>query len=368
MQKLYVYGGSNIECDFVNNYGMMKTYKRKENVDKILEAVSKMEDYQIIFKEENLVVQNTRSFICFEHYKTLLDNKIVNKFYQEKKKQIKKAKNKRRTIGGVAVLTLGLSVFAICQLSKKHNQKEENLPEVVQVLEPVEEELTLQTDSSIKEEPVIDTKEVNLEYEDLSETEKAITAKENYQEIIDNYATTYGLDSELMMAIATQERGIHSSEIDSTAIGLMQIEYNVWNNQPISAYNFVAKEQETFIVQGDLLSDLDYNVKVACMIFQTCLKQMNYNLLASLQCYNFGYGNMMKTLNAYANDNNMTVEEVLANNEDASWIEYLSMVNQGDPDYIEHVLNWIGEDFTYNIVKEDGTEVSLNVEQKKRMV
>ena len=57
----------------------------------------------------------------------------------------------------------------------------------------------------------------------------------------------YGLDPNFMIAVATQESGVHNSYDETTAaIGLMQIEKSVWNNKSITVYNYETKEDETY--------------------------------------------------------------------------------------------------------------------------
>jgi serine/threonine protein kinase len=69
---------------------------------------------------------------------------------------------------------------------------------------------------------------------------------------------------------------------------------------------------------------------LGCMIFQNCMGYMKYNTIAAIQCYNMGYGNMMKILSAYATDNNKTIDEVLLDTTDLGWLQYRHLIKQGD--------------------------------------
>lgn len=186
--------------------------------------------------------------------------------------------------------------------------------------------------------------EVNVDYNDRSSTEKAYITQAYYGDLIKNTAKTYGLDPDLIIAIATQERGIHSDKKDTGgATGLMQIQNGVWENQSITAYNFETNQKETKLIKKENLSDIYENVKLGCMIFQNCMGYMKYNTIAAIQCYNMGYGNMMKILSAYATENNKTIEEVLLDVTDLGWLQYRRLINQGDQNYVENVLSWMGE-------------------------
>lgn len=210
-----------------------------------------------------------------------------------------------------------------------------------------------------------DTESLYLEYEDRSNTDKALTAKMQYGDIIDKYANQYGLDNRLVLAIATQERGIHSPVMDKGgATGLMQIQNSVWVGNEIKAYNFELGKEESFIIEKDMLSDLNKNIQIGCMVLQNTMQYMNYNILAAVQCYNMGYGNMTKILDAYASSKGMTRNEVLSDQNDCGWLEYRDMIKVGDQKYVEHVLSWMGEDANISVSSTSNSKVNLSVTNK----
>ncbi len=207
-----------------------------------------------------------------------------------------------------------------------------------------------------------------VDYEDRTSTDKAITTKENYSTVIGKYAKMYGLDPKLMLAIATQETGNHYKYLDfGPAIGLMQIEKNVWRNGgDIRAYNFETNSWETIsLTPADYdnflynLRDLDYNVKIACMLFQYNLRYFDYNILAGIQAYNMGMGSVGKVVDNYCMDKKLTREQVLENQYDDGWLLYRNYISSGDSLYIEHVLSYCDEDETISVKKPDGTIVSI---------
>lgn len=208
---------------------------------------------------------------------------------------------------------------------------------------------------------------IMIDYNDRSDTEKARLTSAYYKETIKKYAEIYGVDPNIMLAIATQERGIHSETKDSGgATGLMQIQNSVWRGQSLTAYNYQTKESETIIVNESKLSDVFYNIKVGCMIFQNTLNYMNGNLLAAIQCYNMGYGNMMKILNSYSNNINKPVDQILLDITDKGWLDHRNIIKVGDQQYLEHVLSWIGNDLDIDITN-DGKVVNLNINDENEV-
>lgn len=165
----------------------------------------------------------------------------------------------------------------------------------------------------------------------------------DYIDTFERYGNQYGIDPRLLAAIAAQESsGVHSSRsLNGAAIGLMQIEIKVWQNQKLTAYNFQTKEYETIQVDRESLGESDYNIKVAAMILQNCLVNFQYNIPISLQCYNMGSGNMRKVLKAYCNDVGIEIEDMIQNQVSLEWVSYLKKARGGDKHYIENVLSFL---------------------------
>ena len=208
-----------------------------------------------------------------------------------------------------------------------------------------------------------DTTFVSLDYEDRTNSEKAQITRAYYGDAIKKYSEMYGVDYELMVAIATQERGVHSETRDAGgAIGLFQIE-NIWNNEKLTAYNYETKEYETITVDENKLSDVFYNIKVGCMVFQTALNYMNYNIPAAIQCYNMGYGNMQKILNACSNATGKSVSEILSDQTNLDWLKYRNKAVGGDKNYLENVSSYMDQNTEINICNGD-EEINMNIKRK----
>lgn len=179
----------------------------------------------------------------------------------------------------------------------------------------------------------------------MNDSDKLLFVKENYGDIIEKYSKMYGLDADLICAIATQERGVHSKEVDEGgAIGLMQVQVAVWNGAKVRAFNYETGEYETINVTLDNLKDVDFNIKTGCAIFQNYLKQMNGNVVAATQTYNMGPGTMKKILSNYSSSSGKTIDEILNDTNDLSWMDYRNSSYAGDPDYIEHVFRYYAND------------------------
>lgn len=180
----------------------------------------------------------------------------------------------------------------------------------------------------------------NIDFNDRTSAEKAVSAKSNYYSLVSKYAKTYGIDKDLMMAIGTQEKGVHSTEIDpGGGVGLMQMQYQVWVNQDIKAYNFDTNSWESFHVTDSNIRALDTNIKIACMYFQNCLVSMDYNVPAALCAYNWGMTSTRNKLSEFSQDRGLSLNEVLEAN-DTSWINLFNVNGDTSLAYPKMVLSY----------------------------
>lgn len=180
----------------------------------------------------------------------------------------------------------------------------------------------------------------NIDFSDRTSAEKAVSAKSNYYSLVSKYAKAYGIDKDLMMAIGTQEKGVHSTEIDpGGGVGLMQMQYQVWVNQDVKAYNFDTNSWESFHVTDSNIRELDTNIKIACMYFQNCLVNMDYNVPAALCAYNWGMTSTKNKLSEFSQDRGLSLNEVLEAN-DTSWINLFNVNGDTSLAYPKMVLSY----------------------------
>lgn len=224
------------------------------------------------------------------------------------------------------------------------NELTEDIPVT---LEETNEDLTLtqdaviaNTDNVIIDEEYLyeDDKPVySFDYEDRSNSEKSNYAKENYTDLVNKYATSYGLDSKLVMAILTQENAYN--EINNSNIGangVMQIE-SIWNGYEISAYNYETGNVDKERIDSSSLANPEYAIKIGCMIlnnqYMTLYNKYYLNgnitkdevIIATVISYNKGITAICNLINNYGKDFTSHISETLG----------------GDNDYLKHVFSYL---------------------------
>ncbi len=205
-----------------------------------------------------------------------------------------------------------------------------------------------------------DVSEFNFTY-DNKNIDNLQRVKE-YQDIFIKYANMYGLDYNLLMAIASQESGgYHYDLLNTPAIGMMQIERSAFINREITAYNHEDGKDETFLVTDLALNDLESNIKIGAMLLQIALEASDYNIPLGVQTYNFGTGYINDALNMCASLTGVPKEKMKNNMEELEWLDYREFLNVGDPKYVEHVFSFLPNNEKITVKNRAGQEISLRV-------
>lgn len=239
-------------------------------------------------------------------------------------------------------------------------------PPIVDIKEEIKETTpTTPTEKVEIEEPKINP--FTLETEDLTGSEKYQNAKEKYFDLIEKYATEYGLDPMVMLALATQERGVHSETVDSGGgLGLFQIQIEGgwnWNNENVSAFNFRTNEEETVTITKEKASTLEYNIKYGCMLFQNALREQNYNVPRAIQCYNYGSSYMDQVISECCRDTGQSRSDI-SDPTNLVWINYRSIIKNGDDRYLENVLRYLPNDTQIEFKKPSGEAITMTFENE----
>lgn len=231
--------------------------------------------------------------------------------------------------------------------------------ELLNELDEIDEEQAL--------EEYLNSAEVfSLAYDTEYDQVKYDYAYENFKDYLVERPPRWGVDPLLAQGMLTQETGGYQKN-------LMQIQFNSWHDQEITSFNYETGKMETIILTNNpdgyvrkpdtqYITEKDLenpktNISVACIILQYSFDQMERNLPAAIQCFNFGTGNMDKVMEETSLNTGLSVDEILADPTNTDWLPYREIIDVGDKNYLEHVLRYIPnqeEGIWINYIDENG--------------
>lgn len=184
--------------------------------------------------------------------------------------------------------------------------------------------------------------------------------KKKYIRAIAEYSYIYGLDTNLVLAVLTQE---NKNEVKNDDLigghGIAQIEGPVWNGNTIVAYNFVKKEYEESepidIFRCD--EDPEYCIKIACMILNN-----HYNVIHNNYSNKFTPEEEVQvTLIAYNKGIGTTEEQIAKSNNFEEFSKNMIGTPGGDDEYLHKVLSFIYNDDVITMKTDDNNEYTMQI-------
>lgn len=234
-----------------------------------------------------------------------------------------------------------------------------------------EDGIIIPEEEIIEEAEVIDNAELNqmlqadefsFSYTDRTGYENISNAK-RYEDLFIKYGNMYGVDPNILMAIAAQENcGKHFEALNNAyATGIMQIERSANLNSTVSAYNVQTGQMDSVYITQEAIEDLETNIQIGTMIFRNKLEEYNYNIPLSLQSYNFGSGNMASSLAMCSDIENIPMDELKSDTTNPAWLSYRAFLGVGDPNYVEHIFSFIESGTVLTVIDRDGNDISLQI-------
>ena len=366
-------------------------YRIIRNIDNIFKLMDIAEKHNYTIEGEMRIVRDAR-YIIDEYDKS--KRKRSNKFHLYNKVKDNMVIKRKHTVGKkIAAISLAVSMAFAGAMIAKSNAEDTDDSEIVKgqyivtdlspddysnysdYLENIEYEETEPTtekseSTTAKKETkpteeindMVDEKEFHFSYEDRTSSEN-IDNVDQYDDIFQKYANMYGLDVNLLKAIACQESGgNHYGHLgNGPAEGIMQIEKSVHIGEIVTAYNFETGENDYFEVTAENLQDIDFNIRVAAIDLRNAMEAFNYNIPQGTQAYNLGIGGMNQVLANCCR--NIGVQQSNLENDPTnnSWLNYTGTVDMGDSEYIGHVFSYLKNNTTLSIKDRDGTNHNITI-------
>lgn len=266
----------------------------------------------------------------------------------------------------IGTLTAAVVITGIAKYEKSHKKEDtvtNSTPQIVQSPDSENEYLPDVDQNKDKElESIINEKAFHFSYEDRS-TDTPIENTKQYEILFETYAYRYGLDKNLLMAVAAQEsNGDHYGTLDTGyGVGIMQIEEAVHLGATESAFNFETGDYDSIEVTEDALRNIETNIQLGAMILRQCIDNSNYNIPLALQTYNYGYGNMQTVLDECCNNEGIDEDTLRNDPSNNSWLQYRDILSIGDSKYVEHVFSYLPNETNITIKDQDYNDVNIKI-------
>ena len=373
MRKEYIDFYFNQENQFIAEIhikGKRIRVHNKENLKKLIEICREF-GYKI--NDEGYIDQDVTKIVeKYAAYRERKDRKkkalhIMNDIKTDMKVVRDNKSLRNKLIAGT--LALALTFGGIAALNSHKNSGNPTTSQGIETVMEDEDEIIDETEVAIEEETdsalelaQMVTEGFHFSYEDRTREENLPNAR-RYEDLFEKYAHRYGLDKNLLIALAAQEScGDHYGNIgNGPAEGIMQIEKSVHLNSNVQAFNFETNEVDTIYVTEDKLQDLETNIQIGTMILRTCIENNDYNVPLALQTYNFGPGNMQKVLNACGENENIEISKMRENPNNNDWLQYREFLGIGDPQYIEHVFSFLPNHSNLTVLKRNRQPVTVHI-------
>lgn len=392
----------------IHNNGKKRILTNKNTIKVLLEICHKNNRY---FGKRNTMenVDNIiKEFDSYYNKKIKRDKKlkIINDNIQKIENKVKLIK--RMPMRGKIVIAsglaavIGLASLGISSFSKNDKTVPINIPTttIEEIPEYIDDFENIEMSAPpIVMDDVLDTNNERLALENITINNQEIIAEENgnelnqmieennafhfsytdrtndeslsnarrYEDLFEKYGNRYGVDPNLLMAIAAQESsGNHYDHLKGNyGIGMMQIEKGVWLGHSVSAYNFETGEKDKINITQEALEDLETNIQIGTMIWRNRIEENNYNIAIGTQEYNYGPGNMDKVFSSFNYATGITKGDLRNDYYNVDWLKYRDVVNQGDSLYVEHVFSYIENGTIITIKTRDGNDINLKIVNDK---
>lgn len=293
------------------------------------------------------MLNNNKKKVPTSNVNYKIDTVNSKKFYKAK------IRKQKQVAKGVITLAIGTVVIFSSSLIINKNNKSIVSEEIIS------ETSYSNIDDYIETTNYIDLKKNNVDFNNVSiqqvKNEKVFSVGnsdnidyiKNYMnsseyEYFIKYSNMYGVDPQVMVAMAMQESWLSHEKCIPTgenynncAIGIMQLESNCNNN--VTAYNYEIGDYETAQYSDKELCDIEKNIQVGCMRFQNAIKKYDGNIYLAVQAHNYGENLVNDAIELTSKDENIDVESLKKDYQNTDWLKYIDDIHFNP---LKYTSNW----------------------------
>jgi len=228
-------------------------------------------------------------------------------------------------------------------------------------------ESVIVNDNTLRASLNIENNSINPEIQEI---------QEKYKDYCIKAGQKWGFSPNILLGMLTQES--HGKETN-----LMQITYSAFKDEIMDVYNYNENKWVKVVLTDtpEKYNDIDIKItkedlnnpftNISCaaiLLNYSTTKLKTDNIFALIEYYNKGYGNFKKNMSALEANSNKKVSDVLNNPIDTEVIDYSYVCNQGDPNYVCNVMQYIpdaenGGIYFYRIENNEKKLINVNLDR-----
>lgn len=419
-----------VTIELVNNKLLMKTVsKKRRRRTNSLKAINQFVDQLPakpllieVLNNDIKIVYDNNSNLVLKNYKKNLNNQIYKRIFDGMDENIPVIKNIK--VNRTKTLALTLATIALVSIGiVRRVNIDKNISSSVSISYQSNQddfENTLGIENQITENNLLQSLDNYDFINRLNQTKDIINGKiENNSTIplatsMDSYATTklsnfvnsddgkycfdmceqFGIDPYTFLCLMFCESSLNHEDTipggkfyNGFGVGICQLETP--SGQEVTAFNYSTNQEETIYETMDNALDKKTNMKLGIMRYQKVLERYHGNEKLALQSYNYGYGLVDLIVSIYANEIDVSYDDVLNNYSDTGWLKYVKEVYEnpqafankyssyddfkvtidylknwqyktyGNGDYLKNLYSYYVGMYSKNVVNGETVEVNL---------
>lgn len=419
-----------VTIELVNNKLLMKTVsKKRRRRTNSLKAINQFVDQLPakpllieVLNNDIKIVYDNNSNLVLKNYKKNLNNQIYKRIFDGMDENIPVIKNIKVNRTKTLALTLATIALVSIGIVRRVNIDKDISSSVSISYQSNQDDFenTLGIENQITENNLLQSLDNYDFINRLNQTKDIINGKiENNSTIplatsMDSYATTklsnfvnsddgkycfdmceqFGIDPYTFLCLMFCESSLNHEDTipggkfyNGFGVGICQLETP--SGQEVTAFNYSTNQEETIYETMDNALDKKTNMKLGIMRYQKVLERYHGNEKLALQSYNYGYGLVDLIVSIYANEIDVSYDDVLNNYSDTGWLKYVKEVYEnpqafankyssyddfkvtidylknwqyktyGNGDYLKNLYSYYVGMYSKNVVNGETVEVNL---------
>ena len=419
-----------VTIELVNNRLLMKSIsKQRKRRTNSLKAINQFVDQLPakpllieVLNNDIKIVYDNNSNLVLKNYKKNLNNQIYKRIFDGMDENIPVIKNIKVNRTKTLALTLATIALVSIGIVRRVNIDKDISSSVSISYQSNQDDFenTLGIENQITENNLLQSLDNYDFINRLNQTKDIINGKiENNSTIplatsMDSYATTklsnfvnsddgkycfdmceqFGIDPYTFLCLMFCESSLNHEDTipggkfyNGFGVGICQLETP--SGQEVTAFNYSINQEETIYETMDNALDKKTNMKLGIMRYQKVLERYHGNEKLALQSYNYGYGLVDLIVSIYANEIDVSYDDVLNNYSDTGWLKYVKEVYEnpqafankyssyddfkvtidylknwqyktyGNGDYLKNLYSYYVGMYSKNVVNGETVEVNL---------